>query len=225
MSDIGTFRWRPAADHWVWNDAMFRLHGYPPRTVTPSRALLLAHKHPQDRDGAADLIAALAVAHTPFCVRHRIVDAEGRTREVVGAGRVPTPRDRDVELRGFLIPVGAPGAPPPVIGRIERVEIISESRRADERTAAPAIPPLLPDEAAAAADARHAELLRRAHDTLVAGLDVDRETAASILSWLANAHEVPPVMVADGIAALPRDPATGRPDLGELLAALDTGAD
>lgn len=292
------FSWHPPTDRWAWNDAMFRIHGYEPHAVVPTRALLLAHIDPHDRDHAADAVAAAAVRQEPWCLRHRLVTVDGRTREVVSAGGPRRPGghdgghhsrldsrpdrgpDRDAVaddaaasggenagdatecsngrvLRGYLIPLplrpGAEADPAPddrspapasgdAAGPAPDAETIPAPR--GRNGASGAYPPDGPDGAAAAdapvapapresgrarsgepADARHAEAMRHAHDTLVAGLDLTHEAASTLLSWLANTHEVPPVAVAEVLADLPRDATTARPDLAALLAVLDAGPD
>ena len=53
---MGGFRYVTRDDHWEWSDEVAHMHGYEPGTVTPTTALVLAHKHPDDRPMVAELI-------------------------------------------------------------------------------------------------------------------------------------------------------------------------
>lgn len=241
LDDIGAFRWWPSVDRWYWNDALFRLHGHEPGAVTPSRAALLELTHPRDRARIAEAVAALVGDRRPYCTRHRIVTTDGRSREVVGAGGPARGGDGgETALLGYVIPLdvrtgalpldeyvlpgpedltipvprgrdGTPPAEPVVVREAAGEAAVPAVRTAD--AAAPDVP-----------DGRHAELLRRAHDTLVSGLDLNRDAAAAVVAWLANTHEVPPVVVAESLADL-GSRTDGRPDLAALLTVLDDGPD
>ncbi|MFI9403466.1 PAS and ANTAR domain-containing protein [Nocardia sp. NPDC052316] len=83
---IGSFRFWFADQRWEWSDQVAQLHGYEPGTVTPTTELLLAHKHPDDRDTVAETLA-VAVSHgDPFCSRHRIIDTAGTMHHVLVVG-------------------------------------------------------------------------------------------------------------------------------------------
>ncbi|MBF6520605.1 PAS and ANTAR domain-containing protein [Nocardia farcinica] len=86
--------WRPAGSYrfwfvdqrWEWSDEVAVLHGYAPGSVVPTTELMLAHKHPEDRDAVADILAAAVSTGQPFCSRHRILDTHGRVRHVLVVG-------------------------------------------------------------------------------------------------------------------------------------------
>ncbi len=53
----------------------------------PTTELLLAHKHPDDRDRVAAVLDAV-ITGEPFSSRHRIIDRHGRTHWVVVVGEL-----------------------------------------------------------------------------------------------------------------------------------------
>ena len=83
---VGAFRYFRADDRWEWSDAVAQMHGYDPATVQPTTALVLSHKHPDDAAKVGTLIDAMASGGQPFSSRHRIIDADGRTRTVLVVG-------------------------------------------------------------------------------------------------------------------------------------------
>lgn len=94
---VGRFQFFLDGDRWEWSDAVARMHGYRPGEVEPSTELLLAHKHPEDREHVADVLDQV-LRGKPFSSRHRIIDTAGRTRCVVVVG--DRMLDGDGELMG-----------------------------------------------------------------------------------------------------------------------------
>ncbi|UKJ62972.1 ANTAR domain-containing protein [Cellulosimicrobium cellulans] len=103
----GQYRVDLATDTWWWSAETYRLHGFEPGDVVPTTTLVLAHKHPDDRDRVRDVLERARHDGAPFSSLHRIMDARGRERVLVlvGQGR----RDRDtgqvVELLGYFVDV------------------------------------------------------------------------------------------------------------------------
>lgn len=83
---VGNFRYLSGPDRWEWSDAVARMHGYEPGTVTPTTELILAHKHPDDRAAVAEVVEQMLRNGAPFSSRHRIVDAGGREHVVMVVG-------------------------------------------------------------------------------------------------------------------------------------------
>lgn len=81
--NAGWFRFHFDDDHWEWSPEVAILHGYQPGTVTPSTELVLSHKHPDDREHIAQLLAEIRSRHQPFSSSHRIVDAAGTIHHVI----------------------------------------------------------------------------------------------------------------------------------------------
>jgi PAS domain S-box-containing protein len=70
-------------EHWEWSPEVERIHGYEPGTVQPTTAVVLSHKHPEDYEQVAATLDEIRRTHEPFSTRHRIIDVQGHTREVV----------------------------------------------------------------------------------------------------------------------------------------------
>ncbi|MEV0891653.1 PAS domain-containing protein [Promicromonospora sp. NPDC050262] len=70
---------------WWWSDETYRIHGFEPGDVVPTTALVLAHKHPQDRARVSQVLQAAALTGEPFSSVHRIMDAHGNER-IIQAG-------------------------------------------------------------------------------------------------------------------------------------------
>jgi hypothetical protein len=104
---VGRFRVELTTDAWWWSDEVYEMHGFAPGEVVPTTALLLAHKHPDDRDRAADALARTARTGKAFGSMHRIVDANGQTRTlaVAARGRRPGPGSPVAELAGYFVDV------------------------------------------------------------------------------------------------------------------------
>ena len=83
---VGSFRYYFQGDRWEWSDEVAGIHGYEPGTVEPTTDLMLAHKHPDDRDRVATALRRLRDHGIPFSSRHRIVDRFGTTRPVLVVG-------------------------------------------------------------------------------------------------------------------------------------------
>lgn len=86
---VGRYRHDLASGRWWWSDETYRIHGFEPGDVVPTTALILAHKHPDDRDRVSQVLQRACATGAPFSSVHRIMDAHGeeRTLAVVGEGR------------------------------------------------------------------------------------------------------------------------------------------
>jgi hypothetical protein len=104
---IGQYRLEIGTGAWWWSPQTYRIHGFEPGEVVPTTDLVLAHKHPEDRDRFRAVLDQAVKSGEPFSSTHRIMDARGKERclVVVGQGR----RDRDsgelVELLGYFVDV------------------------------------------------------------------------------------------------------------------------
>lgn len=87
---VGSFQYSFTGDALVWSDDVFTIHGFTPGDVVPSLELMLSHKHPDDRERVADVVALARATGEPFALWHRVVDARGVHKHVlsVGAGVV-----------------------------------------------------------------------------------------------------------------------------------------
>ncbi|MGN7702121.1 PAS and ANTAR domain-containing protein [Cellulosimicrobium sp. 22601] len=107
---LGQYRVDLATDTWWWSAETYRLHGFEPGDVVPTTALVLAHKHPDDRERVRDVLERARRDGAPFSSLHRIMDARGRERVlvVVGQGRRDRDTGRVVELLGYFVDVTRP---------------------------------------------------------------------------------------------------------------------
>ncbi|OCI32897.1 PAS and ANTAR domain-containing protein [Oerskovia enterophila] len=108
----GRWRFNPATAQWWWSEETFHIHGFEPHEVVPTTDLVLAHKHPDDRERFRDLFESAQVSGAPFHSMHRIMDARGHERVVtlVGQGRLDHDTGEVVELMGYFIDTTAPVA-------------------------------------------------------------------------------------------------------------------
>lgn len=105
---MGRFLYSLPEDVGTWSDGMFHIHDTTPAAVVPTTRFILDHKHPEDRDRAAQLFERVATSGEPFSFYHRIVDCRGHTRRVVTVGSgVLDERGHVSQVRGFLIDLTA----------------------------------------------------------------------------------------------------------------------
>ena len=101
---LGYFVYTVADDHWWWSDGLYALHGYAPREVPATTAVMLSHKHPDDAARTYDVLETAVHTGQPFSCYHRVVDQQGRVRSVLSVGRGVLGTDGTVEqLSGFFI--------------------------------------------------------------------------------------------------------------------------
>ncbi|WP_169813645.1 PAS and ANTAR domain-containing protein [Nocardia pseudobrasiliensis] len=101
---VGGFQFWFATQRWEWSAEVYRLHGYTPRQIEPTTDLMLAHKHPDDRDSVGDTIARCIEHGEPFSSRHRLIDTTGAEHTVmVLADRIVDDRGRPVGTAGYYI--------------------------------------------------------------------------------------------------------------------------
>jgi hypothetical protein len=104
---VGQFRCDLATQRWGWSDETFQIHGFEPGDVVPTTTLLLAHKHPDDRERVSRILQGAARTGEPFSSVHRIVDARRRERTLtmVGQGRLDPETSEVRELVGYFVDI------------------------------------------------------------------------------------------------------------------------
>jgi ANTAR domain/PAS fold len=86
---VGSFRFYFDDERWDWSPEVEEMHGYQPGAAAhPTTSLVLSHKHPDDYDDIAATLEDIRRTHKPFSTRHRIIDLQGRTHEVVVVGEL-----------------------------------------------------------------------------------------------------------------------------------------
>ncbi|MBF6328701.1 PAS and ANTAR domain-containing protein [Nocardia transvalensis] len=101
---VGSFRFWFATKVWEWSEQVYRMYGYQPGEVEPTTELMLEHKHPEDRDYVAQMIARSIARGEPFSSRHRIIDTVGTEHMVlVVADRILDDTGKPVGTCGYYI--------------------------------------------------------------------------------------------------------------------------
>jgi len=176
---VGTFRYDLDRGTWWWSPGVYAIHGYEPDEIVPTTELMTAHQHPDDRAGAARLIAAAVHAGAPFCSRHRIVDTRHRVHTVVTLGQGQSDGDgRISRIQGYLIDV-------------------TDSLRRDLTQAA--------GEAVAGAVGTRAAI-ERAKGALMITYGLDEDEAFALLRRHSQHHNIKVRDIADTIADRSTDP-------------------
>lgn len=83
---IGSFQWDVAENRCTWTDELYAMHGFQPGEIVPSRELVLAHKHPEDRERAARVIDTALHHGGRFSYYHRIIDTGQKVHHVLTIG-------------------------------------------------------------------------------------------------------------------------------------------
>jgi PAS domain S-box-containing protein len=129
----GWFRFYFGDQRWEWSEQVQRIHGYEPGSVIPTTDLVLAHKHPDDREQVAATIDQIVNTRQPFSTRHRIVDTGGHVRHVVVVGdRLLDEFGEVIGTHGFYIDVSPPAENAEEV-LTARVAEISENRAGIEQ--------------------------------------------------------------------------------------------
>ncbi len=100
----GRFSFDVITGKWDWDDEVFRIHGYEPGTVEPTTDLVLASKHPDDRERVMKLLERISHSGGPFSISYRIIGGDEVERRVVlvGEGAVCDPEDVTT-IEGYYI--------------------------------------------------------------------------------------------------------------------------
>jgi hypothetical protein len=160
----GEYRLDLTTGEWWWSDETYLVHGFAPGEVVPTTELVLAHKHPDDRERVRRILDAGRRTGAPFTSVHRILDARGRERTVavVGRGVRDDASGELVELAGYFVDISA---------------VVAE--RSDQRATA---------QIAAAAESRAG--IEQAKGVLAAVYGMDPERAFAVLRESSNRHNV-----------------------------------
>ncbi|MBN0039540.1 PAS and ANTAR domain-containing protein [Cellulosimicrobium cellulans] len=106
---IGQYRLDLTTGSWWWSSETYRVHGFEPGEVVPTTELVLAHKHPDDRERVRRILDEARATGEPFSSVHRIMDAHGKERYlvIVGQGRRDPDTGEVVELLGYFVDITA----------------------------------------------------------------------------------------------------------------------
>ncbi len=129
--ETGAFRYDVTTDRWWWSDEVYRMHGFEPGDVVPTTAMILAHKHPDDRERYAGALTSTSLLGGTFASVHRILDAQGDERVIaaVGDAHPSGPGARVVEITGHFVDITA------AVRLLAADEATRQIHQADERRA------------------------------------------------------------------------------------------
>lgn len=106
VEQIGHFSYDAPTDTWTWSDELYLIHGFRPREIVPTTALLVAHQHPEDRASAVTDMVDTLRSGRPFASRHRIVDSRQVERRVVTVAQAELDAaGRIRRISGFVVDV------------------------------------------------------------------------------------------------------------------------
>ncbi len=106
VEQIGHFSYDAPTDTWTWSDELYLIHGFRPREVVPTTALLVAHQHPDDRAAGVDDVFETLRSGRPFASRHRVVDSRQVERKVITVGQAELDGAGQIHrVSGFVIDV------------------------------------------------------------------------------------------------------------------------
>ncbi|MBX7444992.1 MULTISPECIES: PAS and ANTAR domain-containing protein [unclassified Arthrobacter] len=102
----GTFELDVASGNMQWSEGLFGIHGLGKGEVVPTFELLMAHKHPSDRDRVRELWMDLLAGGGQGALLHRVIDAKGRERRVFSAIQVEADASgRVARAHGFMVDI------------------------------------------------------------------------------------------------------------------------
>lgn len=160
---VGRFRFYFDDERWEWSAEVEAMHGYEPGTVTPTTALVLSHKHPDDCQQVAATLDAARRDHQAFSTRHRIIDTRGEVHHVVVVAERLT--------GGGGVVIGTQGF---------YVDITPDLRQQQEQCIGAAIAEI----------AEHRASIEQAKGMLMLAYGVDADAAFGLLRWQSQHHNV-----------------------------------
>ncbi|GAB7070863.1 ANTAR domain-containing protein [Mycobacterium hodleri] len=131
---VGQFRFVFADESWEWSAETAQIHGYPATEMRPSTALVMSHKHPADHAKIAATLAEIRRTHGPINTRHRIVDRQGRTHEIIVVGvQMRDELGNVVGNQGFFVDVSPTGHPLDQVDDAQRLITEAVAEIAEQR--------------------------------------------------------------------------------------------
>jgi len=103
---VGRFRFYFADESWEWSAEAAQIHGYPAADMRPTTEQVMLHKHAEDRDKIAATVAQIRRTRGSINTRHRIVDVQGQTHEIIVVGeRFKDDEGHVIGTHGFYVDV------------------------------------------------------------------------------------------------------------------------
>lgn len=193
---VAACRYDAVADILWWSPQMYALYGFAVGEVVPTLAVMETHIHPDDRQTVRAVCAPAWAAGRPFTVRHRIVDAGQRVRDVIAVGEPIRANDRCVMVHLYFVDVTVQ------LGNDVRAGVTT----ALEETL------------------RTRGVIDQVKGALMLAYGVDADTAFSLLRGISNNHNLRlaqlALYVADRVATVERGPEPAQETLFQILAAV-----
>lgn len=174
LRPMGRFALNVATDTWEWDDEVYRIHGLDPATTTPTLSLVLASKHPDDRDRVRQLLERVSREGGPFSISYRLLGADGTQRRIVLVGNGQAADEASATIQGYYIDLTH-----------DFVEDAEELARVAVR-----------------ASAESTALIEQAKGILMFVYGIDGASAFAMLRWWANSNEQTVRDVAERLADL-----------------------
>lgn len=191
----GRFSYDTSTGKWDWDDDVFLIHGLVPGAVTPTTELVLASKHPDDRERVRALLDRVARTGEPFSISYRLICADGVERRVVLVGEGGD-RDDDepATIEGYYI------------------DLTHDFEEESEEYAQQAV----------AASAESRAVIEQAKGALMLAYGLDSDQAFAMLRWWSRNRNVKVRELAERVVTLAREGEASDVELrGNLDAALD----
>ncbi|MFZ1988925.1 MAG: PAS domain S-box protein [Alphaproteobacteria bacterium] len=93
IAEIGSWESDDTIDRIIWSDNLYRIFGYEPHEITPSRSVYINHTHPEDLERIRTTIVKAVQSGTPYEVVHRITRRDGAERCIQAIGRPHVDRE------------------------------------------------------------------------------------------------------------------------------------
>lgn len=101
---VGNYLHETGTALWQWSDEVFNIHGFEPAEIVPTTGLVMAHKHPEDRESFDMWFTRMSTQHGTSTCHHRIIDAQGIIRNVVMTAETITDRQGTITgLKGSFL--------------------------------------------------------------------------------------------------------------------------
>ena len=112
-----------------FSDGLYELHGYKRGEVVPTIELIFAHKHPDDRPRAQEIVAEICRHGGHFSIYHRIIDARGRVHKVLTSGEgTVDPAGTVTAIAGMMVDLTATLQRETEVAAREAVERVTATR-------------------------------------------------------------------------------------------------
>jgi PAS domain S-box-containing protein len=90
----------------VWSEETFRIFGYSPGQITPTRMVFFERIHPADQQRVREAVSKALSEKSPYRIEHRVRNSNGEEREVLEQGEVVlNPEGQAIGLRGVVLDV------------------------------------------------------------------------------------------------------------------------